>query len=552
MPLAQRAAGSVDARAHEAGLLLELASLRAQRAALERELAQLHARLGDAPPCAEIPACPLQAQESRLATILDQMPGAVAYWDAGLTLRYCNRYLRQHWANKPQPLVGRTLAELLSPRALALSQAHLRAALQGQLSVGEHLAAGGRTARVSYSPDLEDGVVKGVIVLAVDVSELLAAQAAAERASRVKSDFLATMTHELRTPLNAVLGFAQVGALQFAGQDAETHFHHILGGGQRLLGLVNDVLDLSQMDTGRLTLQADEWRLEDLLDRVVGRVREAAHGKGLALRLTRDAQLHVRWRGDALRVEQVLYKLLHNAVVYTAQGSVSLSARADAQGLHVRVQDTGPGLPAAVQASLFQPFEGSGRGAGGSGLGLSICKRLVDLMGGRIAVDSRAGEGVCVDVVLPLTPVDEGPVPALAPAVSGGHLGPALTGLRVLVAEDHPVNQLLLEQFLHNHGAQVSHVGNGRAAVQAVQAAGPGGFDAVLCDVEMPELDGYQATEAMLLIDPGLPVVGLTAHAFEQARQRGFAAGMVAYVTKPFMFDDLGELLRRVARRPRG
>lgn len=511
------------------------------QSALLAEIAQLKAQLQDK-----------TAEAERLQKILDCMPGALAYWDAKLILRFCNLYLTRHWAYKRQPLIGQHMAEILSAQGLALTMPHVREALAGRESSGEHIERNGMAARVSYSPDIEDGVVKGFIVLAMDVSELKTARAAAEQASRAKSEFLASMSHEIRTPLNAVLGFAQVGALRFKGHDSAEHFCHITTSGQLLLGLINDVLDFSKIEAGKLSLTPADMLLDACIEGAVDMVRDQARAKGLTLRVERHADTPTGWRGDALRVEQILVNLLSNAVKFTDRGEVTLTVWADVNGLHVQVKDTGPGMPPEVMRRLFKPFEqGDGsttRRVGGTGLGLSICKRLAEMMGGRIWVESAVGEGACFEAILPLPVIEPR---AFNDGLHGGlnwqiH---GLQGLRVLVAEDHSVNQLLLEQFLLNVGAVMTCVNNGLEAVELVKHLGPGMFDIMLCDIEMPLMDGYQATREIRQLDPGLPVLGLTAHAFEDARERGLKAGMVNYITKPFVYELLMSEMARHARR---
>jgi len=542
----------MDMDAQRATLQAELASLKGQLREKAAEVNRLRALLHEQAASMAQPEAVQSTHERRLQTILDRMPGAVAYWDANLILRFANRRLLAHWASKPQPLLGQHMSTVLSARGYERTLPFVREALKGHSPTGEHHESDGLTAQVSYTPDVENGVVKGFIVLALDVTELKAAQDAAEHANRAKSEFLASMSHEIRTPLNAVLGFAQVGAIRFQGQEASPHFAHILTAGQHLLGLINDVLDFSKIEAGKLNLMPGEMVLDDCIEQALELVRDQAESKGIRLVVERVSGTPGRWQADALRVGQILINLLTNAVKFTPHGEVRLKAWSDEGGLHLAVQDTGLGMPLAVQARLFQPFEqgdgSSTRRVGGSGLGLSICKRLAQLMGGEIVVHSAEGVGSRFEVTLPLPEVAPAPVPAAPVRETDWHAF-GLEGLRVLVAEDHRVNQLLMEQFLSNVGAVMVCVDNGQEAVQAVQQAGPGAFDLMLCDIEMPVMDGYQATEQIKQLDPGLPVLGLTAHAFDDARARGLRVGMVDYITKPYVYEELMQGMARHARR---
>ena len=525
----------------------------ATHAALQAEIASLKAQLSDkSAEISRLRAASPSDNERRLQTIVDRMPGAVAYWGADLTLRYCNDYLMRHWAHKAQPLVGQHMTSLLGGHGLARTMTHVHEAMAGRASSGEHIERNGLNAHVSYTPDIEDGVVKGFIVLAMDVTELKAARFAAEQASRAKSEFLASMSHEIRTPLHAVLGFAQVGALQFKQDEAGAHFRHILTAGQLLLGLINDILDFSKIEAGKLSLMTSDMMVAECVERAVDLVRDQASRKGLALSVTRHPDTPSRWLGDVVRIEQILLNLLSNAVKFTDQGEVRLDVWADQAGLHFAVQDSGPGMSAPVQSRLFKPFEqgdaSSTRRVGGTGLGLSISKRLVDMMGGQIDVTSAPGRGSRFEVSLPLALVAPAQPPVDRLICDVDWLACGLEGVRVLVAEDHHVNQLLLEQFLSNVGAVMHCVDNGVEAVEAVRYAGPGAYDIMLCDIEMPLMDGYQATQAIHQIDPTLPIVGLTAHAFDDARARGLSVGMSDYIIKPFVYEDLMQVMARHAR----
>jgi two-component system CheB/CheR fusion protein len=511
----------------------------------------------------------LGEKEQQLKSILEGMPGLVAYYSADLVLRYANHEHRTRLIYNDtieNGGVGKLLPDLIGPERMAIVRPHVERVLQGQPSefdVGP-VQAPGREAHsyfnVQYVPDWRDGRVVGFIAMGFDITSVKTAEVAAAAASRAKSEFLANMSHEIRTPLNAVLGLAQVAQRQHHGQPVADTFAHILQAGQHLLGVINDVLDFSKIEAGKLELQMGRVDVTELLQRAVNMVSGQARAKGLSLRVSRDPTLPEAYAGDPIRIAQLLINLLTNAVKFTDAGKVELVLRAQDGGLAVSVSDTGPGMSAEVQSRLFQPFEqGDGsitRKVGGTGLGLSICKRLVDLMQGHIQVHSEPGEGAVFNVWLPLQPVYTAHVVEPAghhvAAAYAGHGEPRLRGARVLVAEDHPINQMVLQQLLDAEGAIATMVVNGQLAIDALRAARQAGaepFDLVLCDVEMPVMDGYEATRRLRELAPELPVIGLTAHAFDDARQRGEAAGMTAYLTKPYMVEELVQTVCRLVPR---
>jgi CheY-like chemotaxis protein/HPt (histidine-containing phosphotransfer) domain-containing protein/anti-sigma regulatory factor (Ser/Thr protein kinase) len=344
-----------------------------------------------------------------------------------------------------------------------------------------------------------------------------------------------------------------------ASTTANHTFTHILQAGQHLLGVINDVLDFSKIEAGKLDLQIGRVDITELIDKAVGMVVGQARSKGLSLRVSRDPLLAEAYAGDPVRIAQLLINLLINAVKFTDAGKVELVLRAQQGGVAITVSDTGPGMRADTLSRLFRPFEqGDGsitRKVGGTGLGLSICHRLVDLMQGRIQVHSTPGQGSVFEVWLPLTPmlthhvnVGGGSSMSLR-GLPGAAWQQRLQGVHVLVAEDHPINQLVLQQLLQAEGASYAMVANGALAVDAVKEALAGGqppFDVLLCDIEMPVMDGYEATRLIRACAPDLPIIGLTAHAFDDARRRGEAVGMSAYLTKPYMVEDLVQAIRQL------
>jgi len=392
-------------------------------------------------------------------------------------------------------------------------------------------------------------------------AELEKAREEAERLARIKSEFLANMSHEIRTPLNGVLGLAQIGLREHQGA-ARQIFEQINASGRLLLGIINDILDFSKIEAGKLHIDLQPMDLHDLLARATGLVRERALEKGLALHIDMAPGLPHTCLGDALRLEQVLLNLLSNAVKFTSHGEVRLSAAVQGERLVLSVADTGIGMTAEQVQGLFRPFEqadgSTTRQYGGTGLGLTISKRLVEMLDGEIRTFSEPGQGTRFELWLPLL------VPAPASALpdapqSATQVGPQATGqadapqprpprlagVRVLAAEDNLVNQMVLYELLAFEGAQVTMSDSGVAVVDEVRQQGAQAWDIVLMDIQMPHMDGYEATRLLKAMAPGLPVIGQTAHAMSEEHSKCMAAGMIDLVVKPIDLESLVRTIRR-------
>jgi len=393
-------------------------------------------------------------------------------------------------------------------------------------------------------------------LVAARTAELTAARQEAERLARVKSEFLANMSHEIRTPLNAVLGLAQLGERAHAGSAVGGTFGHIREAGDHLLGVINDVLDLSRLEAGKLAVEQQPFSLSAAVDRVGRLLAGAVAQKGLHYEVRLPAGGPDRVLGDARRLEQILVNLLGNAIKFTDHGDVQLRVMRHGDDTVFGLSDTGVGMDEDQLARLFQPFEqgdsSTTRRFGGSGLGLAISRNLAQRMGGDITATSRPGLGSVFTLRLPLPPAPALPAatgPA-GPAAPGVAL-PRLAGLRLLAAEDVEVNRTILEALLQHEGAEVRFAENGLQAVAQVAAAPAGAFDAVLMDIQMPVMDGYEATARLRAAAPGLPVIGLTAHALEEERERCRQCGMAGHVTKPVDIDALvAAVLAVVPARP--
>lgn len=364
-----------------------------------------------------------------------------------------------------------------------------------------------------------------------------AARRDAEAASEAKSAFLAMMSHELRTPMNGVLGMAHALQQSDLSRRQAEQVAMLVKSGDGLMAILNDILDLSKIEAGRLDLETDAVDLRDLVRLVCGLWSEAAAAKGLDLIIEIDPDLPHAVAVDPTRLRQILQNLLSNALKFTESGRIQVSvakrpsARSDRVGVEITVADTGLGISPDQQARLFQPFvqaeASTARRFGGAGLGLAICRRLVDLMGGEITLESTPGRGsifrVRLDLALAESPPEAGPeaAPLTAP----------LAGLRLLVAEDNVVNQAVARAILEALGARIEIAGDGALALQALAAAP---YDLVLMDIHMPVMDGV-ATLAAIRAGPSaqVPVVALTADAMSGQDQRLLDLGFDAVQPKP-------------------
>ncbi|MET0267012.1 MAG: ATP-binding protein [Duganella sp.] len=383
-------------------------------------------------------------------------------------------------------------------------------------------------------------------------AESLAAQRAAEVSNQLKSDFLAMISHEVRTPLGGVIGMLRSslkdGSLAPATRDK---LRLSLSNAEVLLQIINDILDFSRLEAGKMPLEVLDFDLPAMLHEVVDLLGERAHAKGIALVASIDPALDSWWRGDPVRLRQVVVNLVGNGIKFTGRGQVLLSvARQNAQagqGVVITVRDSGIGIEAEALGRLFQKFEqadaATSRKYGGAGLGLAICKHIVTAMGGRIEASSQPGVGSVFRVTLPLT---RG-VPVLA--AEAPLRRPHAASLAVLCAEDGITNQIILRELLSHMGHVITMVEDGLEALEALAARD---YDLVIMDGRMPRMDGIEAVQKLRaglhgVRDAQLPVIALTANASPEERQRFLGAGADGFLAKPIDENALhGEIARHI------
>ncbi len=515
-----------------------------------------------------------------LALVWRGAPLAVVVVRADGVVTHANPAAQRLLVENLAGLVGHDWWELLAARG-ASSEAlgALRCAKPGDAAVELPMAAhGGSNLWVAWTRAEGQGepAADPVVYFGQDVQRQVEAVAglkqvrdAAQASSRVKSDFLANMSHEIRTPMTAILGYADLLVNEEGLDRAPPHRREALQAMQRncehLLTVVNDILDLSKIEAGRLEISPVTCSPAQIVHDVQLRFQVRAQAKGLTLHVDCSLALTRLVKTDPTRLRQILFNLVGNAIKFTHHGGVAVRLRETAGlpgqvRLQFDVQDTGIGMAPEAVERLFRPYSqadsSTSRRYGGTGLGLAISKHLANLLGGDITVASRPDHGSTFTVTVLADQAEESiaqPHTKAAPAVSfplecdaADATGPPLAGLRLLLAEDGPDNQRLITYILTKAGAQVTLAENGREAVDAIlgpgRSAGP--FDVVLMDMQMPILDGYTATGQLRGAGYAQPIIALTAHSMASDRNRCLEAGCDDYFTKPI---DRHKLIALVA-----
>ncbi|GGM94323.1 hypothetical protein GCM10010967_29450 [Dyadobacter beijingensis] len=369
----------------------------------------------------------------------------------------------------------------------------------------------------------------------------------------VKENFLANMSHEIRTPLNAILGYTHLLQKKKLDEDTRLHISTVQQSGETLLAIVNDILDLSKIESGMMRIERVPFNPEALVHSVATMFHHRSEEKQVPLVVTFETAIPETISGDPTRLTQILVNLISNAFKFTEKGEVRLRVTAanTAEG-HVdityAVSDTGIGIAAGELQSIFERFRqaeaSTTRQYGGTGLGLSIVRDLVHLQDGHIDIQSRPGEGTAVRVTIPYRIASGGEIPV--PIASPGAQHMRSPGLRVLIAEDHPINQGLMTRLMEERGIASRIAGNGGEAIEILRNEP---FDLVFMDIQMPGMDGYQAASAIReQLKLSIPVIAMTAHAMEGEKEKCISYGMNDHIAKPVRESELDRIFREYAK----
>jgi two-component system sensor histidine kinase/response regulator len=575
MPILAMSLEILERNIHTQALLEET---QRQAATLEEQTLELEAQQASLQATTEH----LALLEERSRLILESVSDGIVGLDSQGVMTFANPAAPAMLGYTEAAMIGRPMHDLVHhsypdgrPFPLAECAMHLTARDGQPRSVDAEVLwhRDGRPIPVEYAttPVRKYGELVGTVVVFRDITarkaaeqELLQAKGLAEEATRAKSDFLANMSHEIRTPMNAIIGMSYLALQTGLDPKQRNYIAKVHGAGQNLLGIINDILDFSKIEAGKLAIEATDFHLEEVIDQLRDLVGLKAEEKGLALRFAIAPDVPTALVGDPLRLGQVLINLANNAVKFTEQGEILIGvepvmAAAEGVELHFWVRDSGIGMSPEQCGRLFQSFSqadpSTTRKYGGTGLGLAISRRLVELMQGRIWVESEAGQGstfhfqarfgVPVAAMATLEPGEGVQTRTSSPAGRQYEVMAQLGGARVLLVEDNDLNQELARELLEQAGLQVVIARQGQEALDIL--ARDTRFDAVLMDCQMPVMDGYTATREIRQRPAlgALPIIAMTASAMAGDREQVLAVGMCDYIAKPL---DVGKLFATLAR----
>ena len=510
----------------------------------------------------------LKSQRDFALLVMNTMGQGLTVTDSNQRFQYANPAFAQMIGYPPEALIGRTPAEFTAPEDLGILEQAGASRLAGQTSTYETRLQRSDGSQVyvliSGVPIIHDGNITGTVAVITDLTEhkqakeaLTMARDQALEASRLKSEFVAMMSHEIRTPMNSIIGMSELLLHTPLNEEQHDFATTVFDEAHALLSIINDILDFSKLEAGKLLLDVHNFHLYQTVESALDSLSARADSKGLELIYSLDPEIPMRLSGDAGRLRQVLVNLVDNAVKFTERGEIQIDARLKARtNKHVEllfeVRDTGIGIPAAARQRLFQPFsqvESSlTRRYGGTGLGLVISRRLVELMGGQIGVESEVGHGSTFWFTAFLED------PATPGSSAAAEPYPALKEKRILLVEDHPRQMAVIHKTLAGYGVYTTQAANSVMALALARHARQQTitFHAVIIDLRQPEMEGARLAAALRQAtgQKSLPVIGITSIDEQRRLEAGANPGFEVYLTRPFRHTRLLEAIQNLVSAP--
>lgn len=508
----------------------------------------------------------LEEQTAMLETVFSAIPDLIFCKDVDGNFTQCNKAFERHMHKTKEEILGRndrTLLDLPEEINDGYINDDVEVMQSGNIQVREEMIysahhGAGRLFETIKSPLIQNGKVVGVMGIARDITERKAIEAAAQVASQAKSEFLARVSHEIRTPLNAIIGMTHIA--RNSVNDTEKTLHsidEITTASTHLLGILNDVLDMSKIESGKFEISQEPFSLVSAMGEVSSIISQRSKEKFISFRTNLLELPDIYLQGDKLRLNQVLINLLGNAVKFTpVEGRIDflvdvLEENEASARVGFTVSDTGIGMTPEQVSRLFVAFEQADSSIssrfGGTGLGLAISQNIVGLMGGEIKVNSRMNEGSTFRFELTFAKAGDAPKPKTMAAVENLDL----TGKRVLLVEDVEINRVILQEILADTHVEMDEAENGKMAVDMFAASVPGYYGLILMDIQMPLMDGYEATRTIRALDrpdaQTVPIIAMTANAYQEDINKALAVGMNGHLSKPIDLDvvlrTLGQVL---------
>ena len=563
---------TMNAKEHDSDLLKECKSLKRQLRSLESLLLRSKAMLAARNNVNSLLSSQQARMEKNMNLLLDNSPDSILLFDKDDRFAYATRTFLETTGIANMGLIqghrfSDVFSTLVSPCHFEhLKDSHARAMLQQKpVVVDEDMSFCNQENRRHYTifitPMLDDsGMAEGSMMLFHDLTDIMKAKETAEEANSAKSAFLATMSHEMRTPLNAIIGMSIIARTADTPEKREQALKKIEAASIHLSGVINDILDMSKIESGRLELCEEPFVLDGLVSSAVSVVSHRLAEKNLLFTVNVDPSTPSCLSGDQQRLQQVIINLLANAVKFTPEGGAVTLDIAPVERLpascrlRVAVSDTGIGIAKEHQKKLFRSFEQAdssvSRRFGGTGLGLVISKSIVEMMGGEIAVSSEEGCGSCFHFTVVLQTVAESSLESSRvhhAAACIDYTG-RFEGRRILLAEDIDINQEIVIALLESTGVSIDTAENGRIALDLFEEQ-PERYDLVLMDIHMPEMDGYEAARRIRASDVPhgrtVPIIAMTANAFREDIERCLDAGMNDHLSKPVSVDKMMSAIGR-------